>query len=251
MLKSRLGPVSFLLVLCVAGSALAGDVTPHFEGLGNFHRAVSTQLQEAQRYFDQGMVLYFGFNDEEALNSFRAAAALDPTCAMAYWGSALAVGPNINNPDMDEDAVRVAHESITQALAQFDTASAVERALIQALARRYVESPPEDRSALDLAYANAMREVWRAHPEDPEVGALFAESMMDLRPWDLFDAEGEMQPGTDEIISTLETVLAAHPEHPFANHLYIHTMEASKEPQRALASADRLRDLVPAAGHLL
>jgi tetratricopeptide (TPR) repeat protein len=197
------------------------------------------------------MVLYFGFNHEEALNSFQTAAALDPSCAMAYWGSALALGPNINNPEMDENAVKGAYESLTQALAHSAEASTVERALIQALAQRYVESAPEDRSALDLAYANAMREVWKAHPEDPDVGVLFAESMMDLRPWDLFDSEGEMQPGTEEIISTLETILAAHPGHPFANHLYIHTMEASKEPERALPSADRLRDMVPAAGHLV
>jgi tetratricopeptide (TPR) repeat protein len=239
------------LTAVIVAPALAGEPAPLFEDLGSFHREVTTQSKEAQRYFDQGMTLYYGFNHEEAMNSFQAAAALDPDCAIAYWGIALSVGPNINNPWMEDDAVKTAYEATTQALAHVDKASPVERDLIGALAKRYVESPPEDRSGLDKAYADAMREVWKKHPKDTDVGALFAESLMDLRPWDLWTKDGKMQPGTDEVVETLDAVLALDENHPLANHLNIHTWEASSTPGRAAASADRLRDMVPGAGHLV
>jgi tetratricopeptide (TPR) repeat protein len=185
------------------------------------------------------------------MNSFRAAATLDPDCAIAYWGIALSAGPNINNPAMDEAAVKTAYEAVTQAQARIDRASPVERDLIDALAKRYVENPPEDRSTLDSAYADAMCEVWKTHPGDADVGALFAESMMDLRPWDLWAPDGTMQPGTDEVIRTLGAVFALDQDHPLANHLNVHTWEASPTPGKALDSADRLRNMVPGAGHLV
>jgi tetratricopeptide (TPR) repeat protein len=224
---------------------------PLFDDLGSYHRPVTTASKEAQRYFDQGLVLYFGFNHEEAARSFAAAAELDPESPMAPWGIALSVGPNINNPSMDEAASRTAHEALEKALSLVEKASPVERGLIEALASRYAWPPPEDRAPLDSAYAEAMRELWRAHPEDPDVGVLYAEALMDLRPWDLWTSDGRKQPGTGEVIETLETLIDIAPHHPFPHHLYIHTMEASPYPEKALASADRLRDLVPGAGHLV
>ena len=222
-----------------------------FDDLGTFERRISTRSIEAQEYFNQGMTLYFGFNHDEAIRSFERAAALDPECAMAAWGTALALGPNINNPAMDETTSQAAFEAVQQALALVENTSPVERDLIAALAVRYAEPPPEDRTPLDLAYADAMRTVWQAHAQDADVGALFAESLMDLRPWDLWTADGFAQPGTDEIIATLETVLALAPHHPGANHFYIHAVEASPDPGRGKVAADRLRGLVPGSGHLV
>lgn len=222
-----------------------------FGNLGDFHRAVSTRSDLAQEYFDQGLTLYFGFNHEEAIRSFEQAALIDPQCAVAHWGKALALGPNINNPAMDEGATREAHDAVQRAAELAGNATAIERDLIRALSTRYAWPPPEDRSPLDAAYADAMREVWQTHPEDADVGALFAESMMNLRPWDLWTADGTPQPGTEEITVTLERVLELNPYHPGANHFYIHTVEASPEPGRGKAAADRLRDLVPGAGHLV
>jgi len=224
---------------------------PLFDDLGRFHREVSTRSDEAQRFFDQGLTLYFGFNHEEAIRAFEQASRLDPDCAMAAWGKALALGPNINNPAMDEASSLAAYDAVQRALQLAGNSSAVERDLIEALAVRYASPPPEDRATLDAAYADAMREVWQAHPRDSDAGALFAESMMDLRPWDLWTGDGKAQPGTEEIVSALETVRAIAPDHPGANHFYIHTVEASSEPGRGKAAADRLRGLVPGAGHLV
>jgi tetratricopeptide (TPR) repeat protein len=219
--------------------------------LAGFHRAVTTALPEAQRFFDQGLTLYYGFNDEGAVVSFARAAALDPRCAMAYWGEALAVGPNINNPTMDEAASKAAWKASRRALALVAQVSPVERALIEALAVRYASPPPADRHQLDVAYADAMRSAWKRHPDDPDVGALFAESLMDLYPWKLWTPDGSPSPVTPEIMATLEAVMARFPDHLGANHFYIHTMEASPMPEKALPSADRLRGHIPAVGHLV
>lgn len=241
-----------MLVCVVCGrNPRTAAVGPLFDGLGTTHRSVTTDSPEAQRRFDQGLVFYYAFNHAEADRSFRDAAQLDDGCAMAYWGVALAAGPHINNPVMDEASSKTAYEAIQQALQRMEACSPVERELITALAERYADPPPSDRAPLNIAYAEAMRAVWRNHPEDPDVGALFAESLMDLRPWDLWSSDGEPRPETPEVMSTLEAVLALQPDHIGANHFYIHTMEASPEPGKAAASADRLRDLVPAAGHLV
>ncbi len=223
----------------------------YFGGHGARHYEITTTSADAQRYFDQGLTLCYGFNHAEAIRSFEQAAAEDPGCAMAQWGIAYAWGPHINNPAMDGQANAAARAAADRAMALRERATPNERALIEALDRRYAQPAPEDRAPLDRAYADAMREVWRARPHDPDVGALFAESMMNLRPWDLWTADGRMQPGTDEIIATLEAVLALEPLHPAANHFYIHTMEASPMPEKALGAADRLRELVPWAGHLV
>jgi tetratricopeptide (TPR) repeat protein len=219
--------------------------------LGRFHRPVTTDSDPAQRWFDQGLVLCFGFDQEVARLSFAKAAEADPDCAMAHWGYAYAHGPHINNSSMDEASSREAHEATQRALALVDGATPVERDLVHALAQRYAWPPPADRGELDRAYADAMREVWRKHPGDDDIGALFAEALMDLRPWDLWSAEGEPRPETPEVIATLETVLARQPDHPGATHYYIHTMEASRTPEKAVPAAERLQARVPGSSHLV
>ncbi len=221
------------------------------EELGGHHLPVTTRSIEAQRFFDQGLVLYWGFDHVEAERSFARAAELDPECAMAHWGRALSAGPNYNDPAMDEARNRAAHECLRRAQAHAGRCSAPEIALIEALSRRYAWPPPAERRSLDVAYSEALRKVWRAFPENADIGALFAESLMDLRPWDLWTKEGRPQPETPEILATLEAVLARHPDHPGANHLAVHAWEMSPTPEKALPAADRLRDLVPGAAHLL
>jgi tetratricopeptide (TPR) repeat protein len=222
-----------------------------FDGLGRHHRAVTTASREAQQYFDQGLVWVLAFNHDEAIRSFSEAARLDPGCAMAWWGIALAHGPHINNVSMTPESSAAAWHALQECKAREAGGTPVEHALIDALSRRYASPAPADRRPLDEAYAAAMREVHRAHPDDADAATLFAESMMILRPWDLWKGDGTPHPGTTEIISTLEVALRLVPDHPGANHLYIHALEASPRPEQALAAADRLCDLVPASGHLV
>lgn len=170
---------------------------------------------------------------------------------MAWWGQAISAGPNINNPHMDEEAAKNAYDNVQHAMTLLEGASPVERALIVALSKRYAWPQPEDQRSLDVAYSDAMRDVWKQYPKDADAGVLFADAEMNLRPWDLWSPEGEPRPETPEIMKTLETVIAMDPTHPLANHLYIHTMEASPTPEKALASANVLRDRVPGAGHLV
>jgi len=219
--------------------------------LGRYHRAITTDSPDAQRWFDQGLVLCFAFDHEVARDSFAKAAEADPDCAMAYWGRAYAFGPHINNPAMDEDSSRYAVEEIEKAKARVEHASALERDLIDALSKRYAWPAPADRHELDLAYAQAMREVARKYPQDDDVATLFAESLMDLRPWDLWGQDGEPRPETPEVIAALEGVLARTPDHPGAAHFFIHTLEASSEPQRAVPAANTLRTRIPGSSHLV
>ncbi|HXH85575.1 MAG TPA: hypothetical protein VNI35_02040, partial [Nitrospira sp.] len=198
----------------------------------------------------QGLRLVYAFNHEEAIRSFEEAARLDPNAAMPYWGIALALGPNINAA-MSKDNERRARAAIKNARARLAKAGDSERAYVEALTKRYVAKKRTSRRALDKAYAEAMRTVWREYPNDPNAGVLFAEALMDLRPWDLWTTEGKPKSGTEEIVSTLETVLEPHPDHPGACHYYIHAVEASLQPERALACADKLADLMPGAGHLV
>jgi hypothetical protein len=223
---------------------------PLFENLGGYHHSMSTAVSLAQRYFDQGMVLCFAFNHAEAIRSFREAARLDPACAMCHWGVALALGPNINAA-MDEQAGREAYQALQEALRLRAGASEAEQAYIKALATRYAAEPPADRKALDAAYANAMRELTRRYPDDLDAATLFAEALMDTTPWNYWAEDGKPGPLTPELLSTLEGVLARAPDHPLAIHLYIHAVEASPDPGRAEAAADRLVSLVPWAGHLV
>lgn len=226
-----------------------GAKAPLFHDLGDHHRAVSTDSELAQRYFDQGLILAYAFNHAEAVRSFREASRIDPECAMCFWGEALALGPNINRP-MDAKAVPEAWQALRKAQAATG-ASEKERALIAALATRYTEAPPADRSDLDRSYAAAMRAVASAYPDDLDIQTLYAESVMDTMPWAYYQADGAAKPETQEIVALLESVLARKPDHPGAIHYYIHAVEASSSPERAEAPADRLLGLVPGAGHLV
>jgi len=236
-------------MLTLAGFNLPAAKEPLYDGLGSYSRKVTTKSAEAQRYFDQGLGFLHGFNHRAAIRAFQQAAELDPGCAMAHWGVALACGPHINSMAVSPPAAELAWKELELAQKNVGNASPVERALIDALAKRYANPQPEDRSGLDRVYADAMREVWKKYPEDPDVGALFAEAMMNLRPWDQWTPDGKPQPGTDEIIGTLDAVLEMNPDHPLANHLYIHAVEASPNPERAIAAAERLRSLQPGLAH--
>jgi tetratricopeptide (TPR) repeat protein len=236
-----------LLMICIFVAAIAHGASPLYDNLGALHHPINTSSDLAQRYFDQGLRLVYAFNHEEAIRSFEQAAQEDPHAPMPYWGIALALGPNINAP-MSKDAGRRAAEAVKQAGARLSSATAVERAYVDALTKRYLGA---SRAASDKAYAEAMRSVWQAYPDDADAGVLFAEALMDLRPWDFWTADGTPKAGTQEILSTLETVLKAHPDHPGACHYYIHAVESSRDPQRALACAERLPSLMPGAGHLV
>ncbi|HEX6070102.1 MAG TPA: tetratricopeptide repeat protein [Longimicrobiaceae bacterium] len=227
----------------------AAAAVPLYDNLGDHHYAISSTVPEVQAYFDQGLRLYYAFNHAEAIRAFTRATQLDPQCAICHWGIALALGPNINAPQDSASAV-AAHAAITRAQAVAAGASERERALIQALAVRYAAVPPADRAALDSAYARAMGEVARQHPEDAEVATLHAEALMDLRPWRYWTEAGEPQPGTETVLANLEKVIAANPRHPGACHFYIHAVE-EVQPARALPCAERLAALMPGAGHLV
>jgi tetratricopeptide (TPR) repeat protein len=242
-------PLLLAVLLPCLPSTTHGAPPPLFEGLGPYTRPVTTDSPEARRYFNQGLAFLHGFNHGAAIRSFQEAARLDPTCAMAHWGIALASGPHINFPLVPPPAAELAWTELGLAQKNAAGASAVERDLIDALAARYSNPQPEDRAPLDRAYADAMRKVWQAHPDDPDVGAFFAESLMDLRPWDQWTPDGRPQPGTEEVLATLDAVLKLNVNHPLANHLYIHAVEASPHPERADVAADRLRNLQPGLAH--
>ncbi|MBA4138586.1 MAG: hypothetical protein C0518_14875 [Opitutus sp.] len=244
-----------LLVLCLLlGASLlaAAPSVPLFSGTGAHTRSVTTRSAEAQRYFNQGLAFLYAFNHDEAIRSFQAATELDPACAMAWWGIATAAGPHINFPFVPEPRAKLAWDAVQHAQKHAASATPVEQALIAAAAQRYAAPPVADRAPLDQAYAAAMREVWQKFPHDTDVGALFAEAMMDLRPWDLWTQDTrEAQPGTPEVVATLERVLALDRDHPLALHLYIHAVEASKHPEKARDVSDRLRDNMPGVGHMV
>jgi tetratricopeptide (TPR) repeat protein len=222
---------------------------PLFDDLGTHHHPVSCSAS-AQAYFDQGLRLVYAFNHDEAVRAFSEAGRLDPNCAMAFWGIALALGPNINSP-LDAGRAAAAREALARAQALAPKASAAEQDYIAALAVRYSADPAADRKQLDRAYADAMRQVAHKHPDDLDASTLFAESLMDLRPWDHWGSDGQPRPETPEVLATLEGVLQKDPNHPGANHYYIHAIEASPNPEKGAASAARLATLAPGAGHLL
>ncbi len=236
------------LVICFAPQ-LRAEPEPLRNDLGNYTRKITTKNPKAQRYFNQGLAFLHGFNHASAIRSFQEAANADPDCAMSHWGVALAAGPHINYPLVPPPMAELAWKELTLAQQHTDKASPVERDLIDALSKRYANPQPEDRTALDRAYADAMREVWKKYPKDQDVGAFFAEAMMDLSPWNQWTLEGQPNPGTEEIVATLEAVMKMNPTHPFANHLYIHAIEASPHPEKALVAANRLRTLQPGLAH--
>jgi len=255
--------ILFFTFLCLpAGTALsaegrhshsaplsAGDV-PLLDGLVDLNFPISTGSPKAQEYFNQALVLTYGFDHSDAEVSYLKTAELDPQAAMPWWGAAFVLGPNINAP-MDPSAAPKAYERAQKALELSAGATPKERALIAALAERYASEPRADRSVLDQAFAEAMEKVYRQYPDDPDVAVLYAESLMDLHPWNYWTADDEAQPWTPPIETILEKVIASHPEHPHGHHLYIHLMENSPRPEATVKSADIIRDLVPGAGHLV
>jgi hypothetical protein len=226
-----------------------GQLAPRLQHLGTHVFPVSTDRPDAQLYINQGVNLSYAFNHAEAGRSFREAARLDPDLAMAYWGQALVLGPNINapmNPDDEGSALRLVQE----ARSRTDAATAKERALIDGLGKRYT-GDPADRQTNDQAYAQAMREVHERFPDDLDISMLYVEAVMDLRPWQYWTPDGQPYDGIAEIVDLTESVLEENSRHPLALHLYIHLMEPTSVPERAEAAADTLLTLMPAAGHVV
>jgi tetratricopeptide (TPR) repeat protein len=219
-------------------------------GLGTLHHPIATKSEEAQRFFDQGLTFVYAFNHDEAIRSFRRAAELDPASPMPHWGIAFALGPNINLP-VDPERELAAHEAAQRARALAAGAPPIERAYVDAIVKRYSNDPKADLQALAVQYKDAMRALTRAYPDDLDARTLYADSLMNLHPWQLWAKDGTPTEGTEEIVAVLESVLKRDAMHVGANHLYIHTVEASTSPDRALPSARRLETLVPAAGHLV
>ena len=242
----------FVIAVCSCSRPAAKQAPPVtlFDNLGSHQHKVTTSSEQAQQYFDQGLRLVYGFNHDEAERAFREAVRIDPNCAMAWWGIAYGMGPNYNLP-MIGDRNQAALEAVRKAQVLAPGVTEPERAYIAAIATRYSADPNSDRAKLDAAYSAAMKDVFMRYPDDNDAAVLYAESLMDLKPWQLWTADGKPQPGTEEIMRVLETVLARDPNHPGANHYYIHATEASPNPERAAASAERLRTLVPGAGHLV
>jgi tetratricopeptide (TPR) repeat protein len=242
--------IVLLIVLLSKCSSSPQRQAPLFTDLGTLHFPVTTNSELAQKYFDQAVILTYGFNHEEAFRSYSEVARLDSNSAMAYWGMALVLGPNINLP-MDSSVVTTAYGAINKAIKLLDNESEKEKDLVAALSKRYSKEKVNNRLPLDSAYSDAMRELYAKYPDDPDIASMFAESIMDIHPWDYWLKDGTPQPWTNEILTTLESVIKKYPDHHGANHLYIHAIEASKNPGRALASAEKLKFLAPGAGHLV
>lgn len=224
-----------------------------FDNLGNYSRKITTSSPGAQAYFNQGLRLIYAFNHDEAARSFAKAIEADSTCAMCYWGAGEALGPNYNMPAMP-DRWTVLWQAVQSAEKAAAQATPVEQALIGALATRYAGPdplPPEKMQPFNAAYANAMRDVAKQFSDDDDVQVFYAEALMTANPWKLWSVDGKESPGTAEIVGTLETVLARNPQHPGANHYYIHAVEASPHPEKAVAAAERLPGLIPGAGHIV
>ena len=224
-----------------------------FDGLGTFHRKITTRSKLAQRYFDQGMRFIWAFNHDEATRSFAKAATIDPKCASCYWGVALTLGPNYNMPMMNSARARVGVEALQKARANARHATPVERALIVAVGKRYAgteQVDPSNSKPLLNAYVEAMKAVAAKYPNDLDVRTMYAEGLMNTNPWKLWNADGTENPGTQQILDALQYVLKRDSKHPGANHYYIHAVEASPHPEQALASAEALNGMMPSAGHL-
>jgi tetratricopeptide (TPR) repeat protein len=223
-----------------------------YEGMGAHRHPIATSSPEAQKFFDQGMVLAFGFNHEESFRSFERAAQLDPKAAMPHWGMALVLGANYNDPVPPDERAKKAHAELLQALELSANGPENERAYIEALSKRYVADPASaDKAKLERGYSAAMKALSTRYPDDLDAATMYAESLMTLHPWKLWTPDGKPGEDTLEIVAVLESVLKRDPSHTGANHYYIHATEASASPEKALPSAKRLETLVPSAGHLV
>jgi hypothetical protein len=233
-----------------AAAPPAGPRTVLLGNLGTYHRPIKTASLEAQQFFDEGLTLLYGFNHEESFRSFELAAARDAASPMPHWGMSLALGTNINDIAPAE-RLQKAYSHLAEAERRKAAGSAVEQGMIEALAKRYVANPTGDQAVREQAYSDAMGTLSKKFPDDLDVATLYAESLMNLRPWRLYTKDGMPEPGTDAIVASLERVMSRNANHPGANHYYIHAVEASKRPERAVAQAQRLETLVPGAGHLV
>lgn len=255
-----------LIIICLSAASVAarihdaraldadpakakGQIAPKLEGLGDYHLPVTTQSPESQAFFDQGLRLTYAFNHSEALRAFKEAARLDPNNAMAYWGWALVLGPNLNLP-MIPDVAPQAYHAVQKAVSLKDKVSDHDRAYIEALAQRYSGQPMADRKPLDLAYAKAMKKVVKTYPDDLDAATLYAAAMMNLSPWDYWNLDGSPKGNTEEILRTLQSVVDRNPRHAGALHYYIHVVEL-RHPERGEKHADMLGDLMPGAGHIV
>jgi tetratricopeptide (TPR) repeat protein len=242
--------IFFAAILFYSCSNTERGQAPLFDNLGTLDFPITTNSKPAQKYFNQGIILAYGFNHEEAFRSFEEVARLDSNCAMAYWGMAYVLGPNINLP-MDAGVVHSSYEAIQKAISLLDNETQKEKDFVMALSERYSAEVLEDRTPLDQAYSDAMRNLSNKYPDDLDAATMFAESIMDLHPWDYWLKDGTAQPWTPELLAVLESIIEKNPDHHGANHLYIHAVEASKNPHRGLPNADKLRFLAPGAGHLV
>jgi tetratricopeptide (TPR) repeat protein len=236
-------------LLLATASIHAQNTVPLYTDLGGYHKNIATKVPAAQRYFDQGLRLVYGFNHAEAIRSFARAAQLDPTCAMCNWGIAYAYGPHVN-AGMDSASGVRAYEAAQKARALAASGPAWQRGYVDAVNARYVAVPPANRASLDSAYSRAMWDLARKYPNDLDAAALSAESSMDLRPWNYWTSEGKPYPGTTELVRQLESVIARNPNHPGACHFYIHAVEAAN-PELAVPCAERLAQLMPGEGHMV
>ena len=252
--------LAFAIALGAAGALAQHDHAPQTPatppqiqaGMGSWHHAITTKNPEAQKYFDQGLAFLYGFNHDEAARYFRRASELDPAAPMPYWGLALSIGPNYNDVEVSETRAASTYDAVKKALERVPNASLAEGDYVRALAKRYASADPKsDWKKLHLDYSNAMRELVKKYPDDLDAATMFAESLMMLRPWQLWTADGKPAPGTEELVAVLESVLRRDPDHPGANHFYIHAVEASPNLERAIPSAMRLLTMMPAAGHLV
>lgn len=255
-MKATLVGQMIVLLLCLSSQGLAVEKETKeslslFEGLGSHSREITTSSPLAQKYFDQGLAFLYAFNHDEAMRAFRQAIQLDPACAMAHWGLAISQGPHINNPIIPPARVKEAVAAIEKAKANAAKCTPQEQGLIAAVAKRYQDPQPEDRTPLDEAYSKAMGEFSAQFPDDADIGALHAESLMDLHPWDLWTVDGKPKDWTPQILKVIEKTIEQSSHHPLALHLYIHACEASDHPGKADVAADRLRKLAPGLGHLV
>jgi tetratricopeptide (TPR) repeat protein len=259
MLKNRRLVYTIVLLGCcgILASAVAENPKPgstgakHVEGLNVYDFKITTDSDATQKWFNQGLMLLYGFNHGEAIRSFTEAAALDPDAAMPWWGIAYANGMHINIPEMTEAQWKDSHEAAQKALAALDDETPLERALVEAVAKRTAWPVPEAQRPYDEAFCSAMEQVYKEFSDNPDVSALYTESLMNLQPWDYWTEDLKPKHRAAEIVSVLEKALATHPDHPQVCHLYIHAMEAGPDPAKATAAAEVLTTRVPAAGHLV
>jgi tetratricopeptide (TPR) repeat protein len=240
-----------LLALLSACQATPTNGARMYDGFGNYERPITTESRSAQKWFNQGMQQMYGFNHDEAIRSFEQAAVMDDNAAMPWWGISYCYGININDPAMNDERSRLAREAADKAITRLDNESGVEVALVNAVSARYEYPAPEDRLPLDQAYADAMSSVYQEFATDPDVGALYAESLMNLQPWDYWETDGSPKGRINEIVTVIERVMEEAPNHPGAKHFYIHAVEASQDPDRAVEAAEELITLVPGSGHLV